>query len=114
MLRKFLITGGHVVSLDDSHGDFEDGAVLVEDGTIKAIGRAADISAPDAEIIDASEGVVIPGMVDTHRHVSMSLTRGIGIDQHLWHFLSNTYTRWLPQRDSRTCISLGSSGPWRP
>ncbi|KAL2277303.1 hypothetical protein FJTKL_00143 [Diaporthe vaccinii] len=35
-------------------------------------------------------------MVDTHRHVSMSRTRGIGVDQHLWHFLSNTYTRWLP------------------
>lgn len=96
MSGKFLITGGHVVTLDDALGDFEDGAVLVEDCTIKAVGRAADITAPDAEIIDASEGVVIPGMVDTHRHVSMSLTRGIGIDQHLWHFLSNTYTRWLP------------------
>lgn len=45
---------------------------------------------------NSSEGVVIPGMVDTHRYVSMSLTRGIGIDQHLWHFLSNTYTWWLP------------------
>lgn len=96
MTGKFLITGGHVVTLDDTLGDFADGSVLVEDGIIKAVGRAADISCPDAEIIDASEGVVIPGMVDTHRHVSMSLTRGIGVDQHLWHFLSNTYTRWLP------------------
>ncbi|KAI8254263.1 hypothetical protein K4K56_008381 [Colletotrichum sp. SAR 10_98] len=97
MSGKYLITGGHVVTLDDSLGDFDSGAVLVEDGIITAVGRAQDISAPaDAEIIDASEGVVIPGMVDTHRHVSMSLTRRIGVDQHLWHFLSNTYTRWLP------------------
>lgn len=96
MSGKYLITGGYLVTLDDTLGDFEDGAVLVEDGIIKAVGRAVDISAYDAEIIDASEGVVIPGMVDTHRHVSMSLTRGIGVDQHLWHFLSNTYTRWLP------------------
>ncbi|WQF88051.1 Putative metal-dependent hydrolase, composite domain superfamily [Colletotrichum destructivum] len=96
MAGKYLITGGLVVTLDNTLGDFDNGAVLVQDGIIKAVGKAEDISDPDAEIIDASEGVVIPGMVDTHRHVSMSLTRGIGVDQHLWHFLANTYTRWLP------------------
>ncbi|KXH68390.1 hypothetical protein CSAL01_00263 [Colletotrichum salicis] len=96
MSGKYLITGGHIFTLDDSVGDFDNDAILVENGIIKAIGKASEISAPDAEVIDATEGVIIPGMVDAHRHVSMSLTRGIGVDQHLWHFLSNTYTRWLP------------------
>lgn len=82
--------------MDDSLGDFPNGAVLVEDGLITAVGRAEDIKSPDAEIIDATDGVLIPGMVDTHRHASMSLTRGLGADQSLFHFLSNTYLRWLP------------------
>ncbi|RMJ18020.1 hypothetical protein CDV36_002272 [Fusarium kuroshium] len=107
---KFLITGGYVASLDDSLGDFPNGAVLVEDNIIKAVGRAEDISAPDAEIIDASEGVVIPGMMDTHQHVSMSLTWGIGVDQHLWHFLSNTYLRWLPSTSVEDLKGLKESG----
>lgn len=111
MAGKYLITGGHVVTLDDSLGDYANGAILVEDGIIKAVGRADEITAPDAELIDASEGVVIPGMVDTHRHVSMSLTRGIGVDQHLWHFLANTYTRWLPAtgvEEMRTSALVGA------
>ncbi|KAF9882289.1 amidohydrolase [Colletotrichum karsti] len=111
MTGKYIITGGHVVTLDDSLGDFENGAVLVDNGKIIAVGRAEDICDPDAELIDATEGVVIPGMVDCHRHASMSLTRGIGIDQHLWHFLSNTYTRWLPAtgvEEMRTSALVGA------
>ncbi|BCS17676.1 uncharacterized protein APUU_10504S [Aspergillus puulaauensis] len=96
MTGKFLLTGGYVATLDDSLGDFPSGAVLVEDGTIKAVGKVGDFEATGAEIIDTTDGVVIPGMVDTHRHASMSLTRGIGADQALMHFLSNTYMRWLP------------------
>ncbi|KXH45683.1 hypothetical protein CNYM01_07113 [Colletotrichum nymphaeae SA-01] len=111
MSGKYLITGGYIVTLDESLGDFDSGAILIENGIIKAVGNASDISAPDAEVIDATEGVVIPGMVDTHRHVSMSLTRGIGTDQHLWHFLSNTYTRWLPAtgvEDMHTSALVGA------
>lgn len=111
MTGKYLITGGHVVTLDDSLDYYANGAILVEDGNIKAVGRADEMTAPDAELVDASEGVVIPGMVDTHRHVSMSLTRGIGVDQHLWHFLANTYTRWLPAtgvEEMRTSALVGA------
>ncbi|KAF2844049.1 hypothetical protein T440DRAFT_512398 [Plenodomus tracheiphilus IPT5] len=96
MPGAYLFKGGYVATLDESFGDFAAGAVLVEDGVIKAVGSIDDISAPDAEVIDTTDGVVIPGMVDTHRHVSMSLTRGIGVDQSLFHFLSNTYMRGLP------------------
>ncbi|CAG8167321.1 unnamed protein product [Penicillium salamii] len=96
MTGKYLFKGGFVVTLDDSLGDFPFGSVLVEGGIITAVGHADDIHCPDAEVIDATDGVIIPGMVDTHRHASMSLTRGLGADQSLFHFLSNTYLRWLP------------------
>lgn len=96
MSGKYLFTGGYVATLDDNLGEFPNGAVLVENGIIQAVGRAEDIKCSDAEVIDATDGVIIPGMVDTHRHASMSLTRGLGADQSLFHFLSNTYLRWLP------------------
>ncbi|KAI9148367.1 26S proteasome non-ATPase regulatory subunit [Paramyrothecium foliicola] len=67
--------------------------------------------AANAEVIDTTDGVVIPGLVDTHRHVSMSLTRGLGADQDLFHFLSNTYLRWLPAtsaEDMYTSALVGS------
>lgn len=100
-----------MATLDDSLGDFNNGAVLVEDGFIKAVGKAEDLATADAEIIDTTDGVVIPGMVDTHRHASMSLTRGLGADQSLFHFLANTYMRWLPAtgaEDMHTSALVGA------
>ncbi|KAH9860731.1 hypothetical protein J1614_012063 [Plenodomus biglobosus] len=99
MSGKYLITGGLVVTLDDSLGDFENGAILIEDGVIKAVGRAEDIAADGAEVIDATEGVVIPGMVDTHRHLSMSLMRGISIDRNVWGFVMDAFQRFFPSID---------------
>ena len=88
-----------MATMDDSIGEFDRGAVLVEDGVITAVGRADEISAPDAEVIDTSGGVVTPGFIDTHRHTSLSLFRGIAADHSLMRFLPNCYLRWLPAVD---------------
>jgi hypothetical protein len=48
MLRKYVITGGLIVTLDDSLSDSENGAILIE-----VIGRPEDKSADGAEITDA-------------------------------------------------------------
>ncbi|CAK7280160.1 amidohydrolase family protein [Streptomyces sp. RM1] len=64
-----LITGGHVVTLDPAFGDLPGGDVLVRDGRIAAVGRVTEEQAGGARRIDARGRAVIPGMVDTHRHV---------------------------------------------
>ncbi|KAE8371825.1 Metallo-dependent hydrolase [Aspergillus bertholletiae] len=97
---KYLFTGGYVATVDDSLGEFACGAVLVEDGVITAIGSADELAVSDAEVIDTNGGVVIPGFVDTHRHTSLSLFRGIAADQSLVRFLPNCYMRWLPAVDA--------------
>jgi 5-methylthioadenosine/S-adenosylhomocysteine deaminase len=69
MTRELLIKGGYVVTVDPELGDLPDGDVLVRDDTIAAVGPALTASAPGAEVIDARGRLVIPGLVDTHRHV---------------------------------------------
>ena len=88
-----------MATMDDSLGDFDHGAVLVEDGIITAVGKVEDLSAPGAQMIDTSSGVVLPGFIDTHRHTSLSLFRGIAADQSLIRFLPNCYLRRLPAVD---------------
>lgn len=89
-----------MATMDDSVGEFDHGAVLVEDGVITAVGRADELPAtPDVQVIDTTDGVAIPGFVDTHRHTSLSLFRGIATDQSLMRFLPNCYQRWLPAVD---------------
>jgi 5-methylthioadenosine/S-adenosylhomocysteine deaminase len=72
MLRRTLIKGGHIVSVDARIGDMR-GDLLVEGAVISAIGKVIDAS--DCEVVDASEMIVLPGFVDTHRHTWQSCIR---------------------------------------
>ena len=73
-----LIRGGIVLSLDPAVGDFSTGDILVEGDEIVAVGP--NLSANGAEIIDAGGMIVMPGFVDTHRHIWEGLLRNIGTD----------------------------------
>ena len=73
--RAMLIKGGCVLTLDRTVGDFEQADVLVEDGKISAV--RPNISAPNAEVINASRMIVTPGFVDTHRHMWQGILRNV-------------------------------------
>jgi 5-methylthioadenosine/S-adenosylhomocysteine deaminase len=73
-----LIKGGIVLSMDPAVGDFAKGDVLVEGDTIVAVGPSLD--GGDAEVIDAEGMIIIPGFVDTHRHIWEGVLRNIGTD----------------------------------
>jgi cytosine/adenosine deaminase-related metal-dependent hydrolase len=73
--RPLLIKGGCVLTLDRAIGDFGTADVLIEGRKISAV--RPNITAPDAEIIDASRMIVMPGMVDTHRHMWEGVLRNV-------------------------------------
>ncbi len=74
MSHRTLIRGGHVLTVDNALGDLPHGDVLIEDDRIVAVQN--DISA-DAEVIDATGFIVIPGFIDTHRHTWEAAIRGV-------------------------------------
>src|ERR1700685_1084238 len=69
MSRELLIRSGHVITVEPDLGDLPSGDVLVTDGLITAVGPDLRPATADAEVIDAAGRLVIPGLVDTHRHV---------------------------------------------
>lgn len=73
--RPILLKGGCVLTLDRALGDFEVADVLIEGKTISAV--RPDIAAPNAEIIDAARMIVMPGLVDTHRHMWQGILRNV-------------------------------------
>jgi 5-methylthioadenosine/S-adenosylhomocysteine deaminase len=75
---RTLIRGGTVLSLDPELGDLDQGDVLVEGERILAVGP--DLSNGEVEVIDASGMIVMPGFVDSHRHIWEGLLRNIGTD----------------------------------
>ena len=73
---RLLLKGGTVLTLDGDWSPFK-GDVLIEDGRIEAVERHINAH---AEVIDASGMIVMPGFIDTHRHMWQGLLRNIGPD----------------------------------
>ena len=89
MARRTLITGGTVVTVDPTLGDLARGDVLIEDATIVAVG--ANLGVEDAAVIDATDCLVLPGLVDTHRHTWQALFRNIASDWTLAHYFTGLH-----------------------
>jgi len=67
--HDLLISGGYVVTLDPRIGDLPRGDVLIRNGKIAGVGGGLASRAPGARVVDARGRLVLPGLVDTHRHV---------------------------------------------
>jgi 5-methylthioadenosine/S-adenosylhomocysteine deaminase len=76
--RRTLIQGGAILSMDPRIGDLSKGDVLVEGETIVAV--APEINADDCDIVDARDMIVLPGLVDSHRHVWQTQLRTVAVD----------------------------------
>lgn len=91
--RPVLLRGGTVLTMDAAHTVLTDADVLVVDDRIAAVGT--DLEAPDGTaVVDASGGIVMPGMIDTHRHMWQTAMRGYGADWTLtqyfvWYYLEH-------------------------
>jgi cytosine/adenosine deaminase-related metal-dependent hydrolase len=78
MSNRTLIRGGTVITVDSALGNFAKADVLIEGTSIAAVGPDLDVA--DAEVVDASNTVVMPGFVDSHRHLWEGILRNIGVD----------------------------------
>jgi len=91
--RPVVFRGGTVLTLDDAHRVLPGTDVLVSGDQIVAVGPA--LSVPDGTVdIDASGGIVMPGMVDTHRHMWQTAMRGYGADWTLTQYFVWNYLQY--------------------
>jgi putative selenium metabolism protein SsnA len=80
-MNTFLITNGNLVTWGDSPQIIANGALLVENGRIAAIGTTADLvrQYPDHEQLDAQGQLVMPGNICAHTHFYGTFARGMAI-----------------------------------
>jgi 5-methylthioadenosine/S-adenosylhomocysteine deaminase len=79
---ELIVTGGMVVTMDGPHSIYEDGAVAVTGDTIIAVGPRSEIEAKyqARQTINATNHLILPGFINGHTHVPMTLFRGIHDD----------------------------------
>jgi 5-methylthioadenosine/S-adenosylhomocysteine deaminase len=91
--RPVVFRNATVLTSDPSLGMIKNGDVLVNGTTIEAVG--AQLSVPDGtQEIEASGGILMPGMVDTHRHMWQTALRGFGADWTLTNYFYFFYINW--------------------
>lgn len=85
MNADILFVGGTVLTMDAQRRVIRDGAVAVRDGRIVAVGPLEDVHAHwmANETRDCRDCIVMPGLVNTHTHLPMSLLRGLVDDLRL-------------------------------
>ncbi len=91
--RPVVFRNGLVLTMDDAHTVLPEADVLVVDDRIAAVGPSLDVPEGTQEI-DARGGIVMPGMIDTHRHMWQTAMRGYGADWTLtqyfvWYYLEH-------------------------
>jgi 5-methylthioadenosine/S-adenosylhomocysteine deaminase len=83
-----LIIGGKVLTVDANGTYYEEGAVAISGTKIVAVGEASDLAGAQArERIDARGKLIMPGLVNAHNHMPMSLFRGLADDLPLEQWL---------------------------
>jgi cytosine/adenosine deaminase-related metal-dependent hydrolase len=91
--RPVVLRGGIVLTVDDAKQVLPGCDVLVVDDRIAATGPS--LAVPEGTVeIDASDGIVMPGMIDTHRHMWQTAMRGYGADWTLTQYFVWYYLEW--------------------
>jgi 5-methylthioadenosine/S-adenosylhomocysteine deaminase len=82
MAFEMVVHNGTIVTADSNFNIIEDGYIGVNNGRIEAIASKTDTQPlPQAdETIDATGGIIIPGLINTHTHLPMTLFRGLADD----------------------------------
>jgi cytosine/adenosine deaminase-related metal-dependent hydrolase len=91
---RTLLKGGTVVSVDRIVGDLAQGDVLIEGTRIAAVGP--NIAADGAQVIDAADMIIMPGFVDSHRHMWEGVIRNLIPDATLRDYLATILGKYGP------------------
>ena len=80
-----IIFNAYIITMNERMELIKNGSIRIEDNQIKEIGEGK-IQIPDAEYFDAEGMIVMPGFINTHTHVPMTMLRGYADDLplHTW------------------------------
>ena len=104
-----VFRGGRVLSLPDHRGEPAD--VLLEGALIREVGPPGLAAPADAQVIDARERLLMPGLINAHTHAHGTLGKGLAGDRWSLELLLNANPTITAERtldDKRLCAALSA------
>ena len=96
-MSTLLVKNARVLAtMDEAGTEIPDGGLYAVDGFIRQVGPSSQLPAVADEVIDATDHVVIPGLINTHHHFYQTLTRAVpgAQDAGLFEWLRTLYPVW--------------------
>ena len=94
-----------LASFDDHQTEISQGGLYIEDHIIKQVGRSEQLPQQADRIIDLTDHLILPGLVNTHHHMYQTLTRVVAQDADLFTWLKTLYPIWANLTDEGVYIS---------
>lgn len=85
-----LLSGRYLLTMEEEEPLIEEGALLIEGDSIRALGAGKELLAryPEAARLHSPHGLIMPGLVNVHTHAAMALFRGLADDLPLMQWLT--------------------------
>jgi cytosine/adenosine deaminase-related metal-dependent hydrolase len=82
--------------MDDHRREIPDGGLFIRDGFIEQVGPTSELPAQADEVLDLTDHIVLPGLINTHHHFYQTLTRAVPAaqDANLFNWLKTLYPIW--------------------
>lgn len=105
-MATMLAKNAHVlVTMDDERRDIPDGGMFIRDQVIEQVGTTAELPTVADQVIDLSDHIVLPGLINTHHHLYQTLTRALVHSSHLFDWLKTLYPIWANLTDEGVYVS---------
>ena len=85
-----------LVTMDDHRRELPGGGLFIEDGFISRVGKTTDLPQDADRVLDLTDHIVLPGLINTHHHFYQTLTRAVPAaqDANLFNWLKTLYPIW--------------------
>jgi cytosine/adenosine deaminase-related metal-dependent hydrolase len=94
-----------LVTMDDERREIAGGGLFIRDNVIEQVGPTDSLPSTADTVLDLTDHVVLPGLVNTHHHLYQSLTRVIAQDADLFTWLKTLYPVWANLTDEAVYVS---------
>ena len=93
--------------MDDAQQEIKDGGLFCENGFIKQVGKTSSLPQSADEVLDLTDYLVLPGLINTHHHFYQTLTRAVPAaqDANLFNWLKTLYPIWARMTPTDITIS---------
>ncbi|MGI9335487.1 MAG: 8-oxoguanine deaminase, partial [Gammaproteobacteria bacterium] len=105
-MSTLLVKHAHVLAtFDAGRREIANGGLFVRDNVIEQVGESAELPVGADTVLDLTDHVVLPGLVNTHHHLYQTLTRVVAQDDDLFTWLKTLYPVWARLNDEGVYVS---------